>query len=120
MISLSMAFADNSHTGLTKLWCLTNPTANSVLVITIASITVKKKHTLLTYTMFTGLASESSLLPLSNTFFAIHPPLLMAGVCICAVRLGRQQANLWSGLSVLGFAMALGGFWSTQELNWGG
>jgi hypothetical protein len=110
MVSLSIAFADNAHTGLTKLWCLTNPTANGVLVMAIASISTKKKHTVLAYTMFTGLASESSLLPLSNTFFAIHPPLLMAGVCICAVRLGKPQANLWPGLAVLGFAMALGGF----------
>lgn len=93
MISLSIAFVDNSYTGLTKLWCLTNPTANANTVLILILIAIKKKNTLVTYMMFSGIAATASLLPLSNTFFAIHPPLLMLGVCMCLLRLNKPQSN---------------------------
>lgn len=120
MISVSIIFSNNAYIELIKLWCLTNSVANCVLVITVALITIKKKNKFLLYMTFAGLAPTSLLLPLSNTFFAIHPPLLMIGVCICVICLSKQSTNAWVGLLMLGFAMLLGGFWSMQELNWGG
>lgn len=80
----------------------------------------RKKQPLLLVWSGLGCAQEASLPPLSNTLFTLHPPLLVISVAASAFCLYHRQASAWSGLSLLGLAMFGGGFWSSQELNWGG
>lgn len=61
--------------------------------------------------------------PLSNTLFLIHPVLLYVSAVRSVITTGGFLSHglcKSAPLLLLGLAMGLGGYWSLQELSWGG
>lgn len=58
---------------------------------------------------------------LTNTLFLIHPPLLyMSLIYLISCIYRKYGAIRFSYLLWFGFSIVLGGYWSLQELSWGG
>lgn len=98
-----------------KLWLLTNSGSSIFLVLVIFKLA--RGSTPPFFLMVFLQQALKSEIPLNNTIFAFHPPALYLGfILITKIRPGFTYYPLMLGL----FALGLGGFWSSQELNWGG
>ena len=120
MLTTAILDLNNGSTSLRKLGAFTHTTTNVAVASAVAAVLLKKNVLAATALSATASAAAASEAPLSNTLFYIHPVMLIAGVTLCAVSSARSQAVVWYPLLCLGLAMFLGGFWSSQELNWGG
>lgn len=108
-----------------KLWVLTNFIPNIYILIIILNIILKKniKSQFLFLIFNLHIVVKMIELPLSNTLFTIHPPLLYISLVSAVLNVwARERTSIitWHPTFTIPLAMFLGGFWSLQELNWGG
>lgn len=70
----------------------------------------------------TAVGYKTNLLPaLTNTLFSIHPPLLYVSTALLLFSLcGQGPKRSMAVVSIFLLSIFLGGFWSMQELSWGG
>lgn len=112
------AVVNNTALQQHKLWALTNSSANAALIAVISLIILKKWCKAAT-ALAAGHAVATNL-ALSNTLFCVHPVLLVLGLVTLAARVREKRGATWPSAALTSLAVFLGGFWSTQELNWGG
>ena len=107
-----------------RISALSNSLKNIIYTLLIALIVAKsnKPKTTAIAVFITMLPFKASLLPaLTNTMFSIHPPLLYLSIVVTIAALGRRLRWLYTGSTIVFFvSMFLGGYWSMQELSWGG
>lgn len=116
---ITHALINNSNVYCSKLWGLTFAPANLCVVVVICALIMQKRWAFL-FMLWLGHSNVSSLLPLSNTLFTLHPLILIWGSAQAARLSANQKQSVWPSLAALSLAIFLGGFWSLQELNWGG
>lgn len=124
---LAIEFTVTNQTPLSyKIGCLANPLKNSVFTaaLFVAALNSRVRGAAAAAAALSWLSAVGahSVLPaLTNTFFTIHPPLLYvcAALSIKSISLGLRRGALLY-LSLWAISIAMGGFWSMQELSWGG
>lgn len=125
LIFMSSFVFKNASIVFIKINSLTSLHANMFLVgavIAIAWAGVKNNRLVFLFwwgCVFCSCKSDAGLIPgLTNTFFVIHPTILYLSSCLCLTHPFKRLTN-WP-VAWLSVALCLGGFWSMQELNWGG
>jgi hypothetical protein len=116
----------NDDTLAFKIGCLANPIKNSiytaVLVVIVLSARLRLYARLGLLAAILNVLGAHTVLPaLTNTLFTIHPPLLYictALVIVGVISGGRRLILIYIALWAISICM--GGFWSMQELSWGG
>lgn len=109
-----------------KISALSHPVRNTIflvfLVLLVSQHLTRQKYYLKILFVLSTLGGKDILTPaLSNSLFTIHPPLLYITVILAIVGCIRRERkpSVWP-LAGLAFSMILGGYWSMQELSWGG
>jgi hypothetical protein len=108
-----------SRTGL-----LANPTKNTLYTAAVTAATlrgVRSTHLAALLPLASIVGSHPVIPALTNTLFSVHPPLLYvsAALTIASIALRTRRLTLYYSL-LWGLSIALGGYWSLQELSWGG
>ena len=126
MLLCSQLLLDNSCLHSAKVGLLSDPAKNSLYIVLtyfISSLSRRKPGVqLYCLLIVTCLSASIRWVPaLTNTMFLIHPVLLYFSFSLFlnSSLVGKGGARSVLALLVL-LAMFLGGYWSLQELNWGG
>lgn len=126
MLAILLIVLNNCLLHPAKVGVMADPSKNTVylliiyLVLTSGKVIRGPLSALLI--LYASINPAERIIPaLTNTLFLIHPVLLYASVIGSAVCTssgkGLHKALLINSTAV---AMCLGGYWSVQELNWGG
>lgn len=126
MLLCSQFLLDNLCLHSAKVGLLSDPAKNSLYIILtyfLSSLSKRKPGVQLYCLLIVTCAAASvKWVPaLTNTMFLIHPVLLYFSLSsfLNSSLVGKGGARSVLALLVL-LAMLLGGYWSLQELNWGG
>lgn len=105
-----------------KIIILSNPTLNIFFLICLVFITLQLFfNKIFKFILINLFYFNKLILALTNTLFLIHPIILY--ITICNIFLNVKQKHIKHyllNILIFLFSLFLGGFWSLQELNWGG
>lgn len=109
-----------------KISYLANPMKNSALtsflIIAAVGSRLRSYPLCAAALILPCLFGSHAILPaLTNTLFTVHPPLLyiFTGLTVRALLTSQRRVSILCAI-LWALSVAMGGFWSMQELSWGG